>query len=140
MTTNRRSRSLAIGRHLLFAALILCSAARAEDWTFVWVGATAQGWTVVQGKATARFDNSDLHFDLVASNAATYTVDAQVQKDGSAEVGLAGIGNAYQGLTILRGKFGKVAVGSGCKVEALQAQNALNSLSIGRFGATNCKP
>jgi hypothetical protein len=121
------------------AALSISALAKADEWVFVWVGATPEGWTVVQGTAIPKLGQEELHFDLMGANSVKYTVDAQLKKDGTAEAGLAGLGNAYGGITILRGKFGKKSIASGCNVEVLQVQNEFNSLSIGRFGAPGCK-
>jgi hypothetical protein len=124
---------------LVVAAQSLSPAAAANEWTFVWVGATAQGWTVIHGTAVPRVGQEELHFDLTGANSVKYTVDAQLKKDGTAEAGLAGLGDAYVGITILRGKFVKKSMGSGCKVEVLQVQNDFNSLSIGKFNEPGCK-
>lgn len=122
---------------LTFTSLPL--AAAADEWTFVWVGATSHGWTVVQGTATPKFEDGGVHFDLVGTNSAKYAVDVQLQKDGSAEAGLAGLGDAYAGITMLTGKFGQTVMRHDCKVERLQVQNDFNSLSIARFGSADCK-
>ncbi len=119
--------------------LLLPITATADEWTFVWVGATSRGWTVVQGMATPKFGEGEIHFDLVGTNSAKYTVDVQVQKDGVAEAGLAGLDNAYAGITLLTGKFRNATMGRECKVEVLHVQNDFNSLSIANFGAPSCK-
>ena len=124
---------------LVVAALSFSPATVAAEWTFVWVGATAQGWFVVQGTAVSKVGQEELHFDLIGTNAAKYAVDAQLKKDGTWEVGLAGIGDTYGGITILNGKFVKKNIGPGCNVAVLQAQNEINSLSIGNFNAPSCK-
>jgi hypothetical protein len=123
---------------VMLVGVLLPAVASADQWTFVWVGATAQGWTIVQGTATAKFGDGEIHFDLVSNNAAKYTVDVQVQKDGAAEAGLAGLGGSYAGITVLTGKFGKRPVSRECKVEVLNVQNDFNSLSIGKFGTPDC--
>lgn len=126
---------------LAVAALSLSfsPATSATEWTFVWVGATAQGWFVVQGTAAAKVGQEELHFDLTGTNAAKYIVDVQLKKDGTAEVGITGLGVEYGGITILNGKFAKKNIHSGCSVEFLQAQNEFNSLSIGSFNVPGCK-
>lgn len=124
---------------LFVAALSFSQAAAATKWEFVWVGATAQGWFVVQGTALSKVGQEEMHFDLVGTNAAKYTVDVQLKKDGTAEVGFAGLGDAYGGITILNGKLVKQNMRSGCRVEVLQAQNEFNSLSIGNFNGKDCK-
>lgn len=126
---------------LAVAALSLSfsPATSATEWTFVWVGATAQGWFVVQGTAAAKVGQEELHFDLTGANAAKYIVDVQLKKDGTAEVGITGLGVEYGGITILNGKFAKKNIRSGCSVEFLQAQNEFNSLSIGSFNVPGCK-
>jgi hypothetical protein len=124
---------------LVAVALSFSPAAMATEWTFVWVGATAQGWSVVQGTAVSKVGQEGLHFDLRGANGAKYIVDVQLKKDGTGEVGFAGLGDAYGGITMLNGKFVKKSMGSGCSVETLQAQNEFNSLSIGNFNVPGCK-
>jgi hypothetical protein len=124
----------------LGAVALSCSpAAIATEWTFVWVGASASGWVVVQGTAVAKLGQDEIHFDLVGANAAKYGVDVQLKKNGTAVVGFAGLGDAYSGITILNGRFGKKNIGTGCIVETLEARNEFNSLSIGMFNRPGCK-
>jgi hypothetical protein len=131
-----RVRSMAV---LGCAALFMSTVARADEWVFVWVGATSQGWSVVQGRAAPKLGQEELHFDLTGTNSVKYTVDAHVNKDGTAKAGLAGLGDAYGGITIMKGKFVKKNLGAGCNAEVLQVQNEFNSLFIGKFGAPGCK-
>ena len=127
-------------RALALAGLALPLNSEANDWSFVWVGATARGWTVVQGAAAPKLGKDEIHFDLIGTNSVKYTVDAQLGKDGDAEAGLAALGDAYSGITIMKGRFIKKTVGSGCQLEALQVQNEFNSLSVGRFAGPGCIP
>ena len=140
VTGLNRAKARASWRFLFVTiALLLPFVAKGDQWTFVWVGATTQGWTVVQGTAMPKIGEGEIHFDLVGSNSVKYIVDVQVQKDGTAEAGLAGLGDAYAGITIMKGKFAKTSMRRDCKIEVLQVQNEFNSLSVARFGAPDCK-
>jgi hypothetical protein len=124
---------------LALIGTLLSFDSKADSWTFIWIGASARGWTVVQGTAVPKSSGDQIHFDMTGTNSAKYIVDAQLNKDGTAEAGLAGVGDAYGGVTILKGKLIKKDVGSGCHAEMLQVQNDYNTLSIGRFGGEGCK-
>jgi hypothetical protein len=136
-----RAKATARSHHAFIGLVVtlLSSNALAQDWTFVWIGTTAQGWTVAQGTAVSKGTKDEMHFDLTASNSTKYSVDAQLSKDGTAEAGMAGLGDAYRGIAILKGKLVKGDVGSGCKAEILQVHNDFNMLAIGRFVGPGCK-
>ena len=104
-----------------------------EPWTFVWVGTTDDGWIIVEGLGTAKFDKSDLHFDLTAKDSSKYIVDAVIT-GGSVEAGFAGVDAAYRGITILKGTRAKRSARTkgSCGIEVIQVQNEYNSLSIKR--------
>lgn len=112
-----------------------------DEWRFVWVGATAEGWTVVRGRAQGSLKDKEIHFDLVGENGVKYILDAQRKDDGSVEAGFAAAGSQYAGITILAGKIVRESLNltRNCKVEVLQLQNNFNSISVGNFRELDCK-
>jgi hypothetical protein len=118
-------------------AVILWAASTAayadDEWSFVWVGVTGSNWNIVEGVASSKADGTSWHFDLAGRNSVKYIVDASIQ-GRTVEAGLAAVGSAYSGITILRGiRTEKAASGSDpCGLELWQLHNEYNSLAIKR--------
>jgi hypothetical protein len=122
----------------VFGLLVALDAHAQDTWTFVWVGATAEGWKVVRGTAVAKISGEEMHFDLTGDNAVKYLLDVQVKANGRVEAGFTASGNDYFGIAILDGNYIKTGINARCKVDALQLRNELNTVVIGKFGPQGC--